>query len=92
MSPIRKTKESIKESKGGQLEIDNIDTPLGAAAEELTKAVARAKTSQNEKQQAEDNLIQEMKKANIRTLKFKGDTIRYKPGHTTPDKLQFVPA
>ena len=80
----------INEDSKGQLELDNIDTPVGAAAEHFLQATAEVHKVQAAKDEAQESLIDEMKKANIRTLKFKGDTLRYKPGHQTPEKIQFV--
>lgn len=78
-----------KEDHDGQLEIDNIDDPLGERAEEYLKADARYRTAKEKRQEAEAELIEKMKEANIRTFKFKGNTIRYTPGHKTPDKISF---
>jgi len=76
----------------GQIELFKCDTPLGEAAEAFMQADAGCKTATEAKQNVMAILIDEMKKAGVRTLKFKGDTMQYQPGHVTPDKIKFVPS
>jgi len=76
----------------GQIELFNIDSPLGEKAEAFMQADAHFKTSTEARQNAMALLIEEMKNSGIRTLKFKGDTMQYQPGHVTPDKIKFVPS
>lgn len=79
----------VKADAKGQYEIDNIDTPLGQACDDFLKADARSKTATEKRNEAEARLIEEIKALGKRTVKFKGDTIRYTPGHTTPEKISF---
>lgn len=84
--------EETRVDHTGQIELFNIDTPLGEKAEEFMQAYAQFKVATENRQNAMAVLIEEMKKVGIRTLKFKGDTMQYKPGHVTPDKIKFVPS
>lgn len=75
----------------GQLEIEGLDTPIGEAAEKFLQADAQFKTATEARNSAMTDLINQMRDVGIRTLKFKGDTLQYQPGHTTPDKIKFIP-
>ena len=83
---------TFHEDATGQMELNNIDTALGQAAENFIQADAQCKAAENHRGEMMVALVEEMKKANIRTLKFKGDNLRYQPGHLTPEKIKFVPA
>lgn len=86
------TGAKVKVDAKGQMELDDIDTPLGEAAEALVEAERAVRKSQSARDDAAENLKNEMYKAKLRTLRFKGDTIRYQPGHQTPDKIKFIPS
>ena len=82
----------FKEDSQGQLELTGIDTPMGEKAEIFIQADARFKTATEARDLAMIELIGLMKQDNIRTLKYKGDTMQYQPGHLTPEKIKFVPS
>lgn len=84
------TDQPFKMDGTGQMEINNIDTPMGEKAEAFLMAVSQFDAAENAKGAAELALMEEMKNTGIRTLSFKGERIRYTPGHQTPDKLKFV--
>lgn len=88
---MSKEEARLKPDSKGQLELDNIDTALGVAAEKYAKATAAVDKAKSAKDDAALDVIEEMKKAKIRTLKFKGDTLQYQPGHSTPEKLKYIP-
>lgn len=76
----------------GQMELDDIDTPLGEAMDDFIKADSQVRRAIANKEEAADKVIEEMKNAGLRTIKYKGDKVQFQPGHKTPDKLKFVPA
>lgn len=89
---VRNVKETgLKTDAKGQMEIENIDTPLGEACEAFIQAEVEVKSAQASRDLAATNVIEEMRKVKIRTCRFKGNVIRYQPGHQTPDKVKFVP-
>lgn len=82
----------IKVDAKGQLELDGIDGPLGKAADDFVRADAQYKKATENRNLAMIDLANEMKAAKVRTLKFKGDTMQYRPGHVTMEKIKFIPS
>lgn len=76
----------------GQLELDNIDSPIGEKTEVFIAAAMALEKAKKAKDDAELELTNEMKETNVRTIKFKGHRIRYQPGHITPEKIKFMPS
>lgn len=74
----------------GQLELEGIDTPLGEKADAFIAATIKAKKAIEARDAVMEELAAEMKAVNIRTIKYKGDQLRYQPGHTTREKIKFV--
>ena len=74
----------------GQLELADIDTPMGEMAEKFIAAAIKAKKAIESRDDAMLDLANEMKATNIRTLKFKGEKLVYQPGHTTKEKIKFM--
>lgn len=74
----------------GQLEIDGIATPLGEAAEIYLQKLSAKQIASDEVDDAQAYLISLMKAVQISVLKYKGDTLRYKPGSVTAEQIQVV--
>lgn len=84
----RHEKEELNTDSKGQMQMPDIDTPLGAKCDEYLKVNDEVNAAKTNLQNVQEELIQEMKKVNKRTLKFNGYVLRYTPGHQTPDKIQ----
>lgn len=83
---------NYKPDSKGQLELEGIDTPLGEKADRYIETATKARRAIEARNEAELELVAEMKATGIRTLKYKGDKLRYQPGHSTPEKIKFMPS
>ena len=79
------------EDSSGQIELSGIDTPLGEKCESFIMADAQFKAATEARNMAMLDLVEEMKQSGKRTVKYKGDTLQFQPGHMTPEKIKFVP-
>lgn len=73
----------------GQIELTVGDTPLYKASERLVMAKAQINHANKELEDAEDNWVDEMKKAKKGKINHKGDIIQFVMGRTSKDHARF---
>lgn len=78
-----------KTGHDGQIEMTIAETPLHKASEEFVIARARTITAKDNENRAEKEWLKQMKEANKRSIKHKGDVIQVVLGRTIEDHAQF---
>jgi len=72
----------------GQLELVNLDTELGKAAEQILISRVNVMTEQEKCEAHEKTLIVEMKKAKVDRFRHKGEYFILRPAKKSEEKLQ----
>lgn len=86
--PAAKKSRKTKPDSKGQHEMPGLDTPLGAACENMQIADSLLRRAEKQRESAMEELITQLKRANLTAVKFKGERFVYVPGRQGKDKIQ----